>query len=594
MGGGYFGEDPATPSVPTRILRVLLWAEAAITAAMAVAGLAAAVAGPAGLDGPVVGGLAAMAWPGVVACWVALRIGRPSRAMFAWLLAGSAWQLTLAVAELPGGDPRGATSLLLPLVVTILLCTRPVRTHLRASGTDLAGVEGSRLGGPGVDGPATSERGASAVEYAGLIVVAALLLGSLTALGMSSRVGGSVHRALCVVLTLDSCTPATRRTTATDPNARRPEGRSPAARNPNGTDTDGRERGGRGADATPPGDGRPGSGDPSGTRGVRDRCHGPFGCAWHALTTDPYDMASGSPCHGVLSCLGHGAAYVFSSQYNVDKAVVDDATALVGLARDPRSLGAGLSYSWHHPATAARQMIWDDQSAMLWHNGNHIGAAGRAIYNIGSWLLPGPDLLKGAGRLTELGKAPAKTAKLARLARAAHDAARAAGSARRLAARGDYKGAREAAADARRKADAAKDEARRRGCRRVSLGALPVHIAGRFAAPVSPEPPADDPCGAAAAADRDADNAAAAAHPPKGITGFTEHGAANRLNRDGHGVAEEAMRDAVQRPVKPPVFRPDKYGGTWRFEGGDAVVVLNKDGRVVTTWPRSRDGWRHH
>lgn len=79
---------------------------------------------------------------------------------------------------------------------------------------------------------------------------------------------------------------------------------------------------------------------------------------------------------------------------------------------------------------------------------------------------------------------------------------------------------------------------------------------------------------------------------PQSISGMTEHGAQQVMTRDGHGVSDEALQSAVDKPTQPPRFTPDNYGGTYRYVGEDAIVVLNKDGQVVTAWATSRGGWR--
>ncbi|GDY34048.1 putative T7SS-secreted protein [Gandjariella thermophila] len=81
--------------------------------------------------------------------------------------------------------------------------------------------------------------------------------------------------------------------------------------------------------------------------------------------------------------------------------------------------------------------------------------------------------------------------------------------------------------------------------------------------------------------------------PPKEINGLSEHGEARIMGRDGHGVSDEAMHDAVNNPTRAPEYRPDQYGGTYRYKGKDAVVVLNEEGKVVTAWARGRGGWRN-
>jgi hypothetical protein len=79
---------------------------------------------------------------------------------------------------------------------------------------------------------------------------------------------------------------------------------------------------------------------------------------------------------------------------------------------------------------------------------------------------------------------------------------------------------------------------------------------------------------------------------PKEITGRTEHGEQQIQTRDGHGVNDDAVNDAVANPTKTPRYIPDKYGGTYRYTGQNATVNLNKDGQVVTAWARNSSGWR--
>lgn len=78
--------------------------------------------------------------------------------------------------------------------------------------------------------------------------------------------------------------------------------------------------------------------------------------------------------------------------------------------------------------------------------------------------------------------------------------------------------------------------------------------------------------------------------PPGGISGMTEHGRQRAEGRDGVGVSDEAMADAVANPTVPP---EPQTNGTYRYEGRDAVVSLNERGEVVTTWARTSNGWRN-
>ena len=78
-------------------------------------------------------------------------------------------------------------------------------------------------------------------------------------------------------------------------------------------------------------------------------------------------------------------------------------------------------------------------------------------------------------------------------------------------------------------------------------------------------------------------------YQPTQITGFTKHGINNALSKNNHGVNEKAMLDAVKNPTK--IF-PQEFRTKFKFVGKNAVVVLNKVGKVVTTWARNKSGWR--
>ncbi len=81
--------------------------------------------------------------------------------------------------------------------------------------------------------------------------------------------------------------------------------------------------------------------------------------------------------------------------------------------------------------------------------------------------------------------------------------------------------------------------------------------------------------------------------PPKEISGRTAHGEERMSGSRGDGgVTDQAANDAVRNPTKPPQYRADKYGGSYRYTGNDAVVNLNQDGDVISAWPKSQAGRR--
>jgi hypothetical protein len=75
---------------------------------------------------------------------------------------------------------------------------------------------------------------------------------------------------------------------------------------------------------------------------------------------------------------------------------------------------------------------------------------------------------------------------------------------------------------------------------------------------------------------------------PTKITGYAPHGLDQAIMRDGVGVSTRAILDAVKRPLRVEL----QANGNWRFTGKDAVVVLNQNGQVVTTWARNHHGYR--
>jgi RHS repeat-associated protein len=70
------------------------------------------------------------------------------------------------------------------------------------------------------------------------------------------------------------------------------------------------------------------------------------------------------------------------------------------------------------------------------------------------------------------------------------------------------------------------------------------------------------------------------------ITGYTRHGLEQAIGRDGgRGVHPQAIVDAVRSPTKVI----EQAGGKTKYVGKDATVILNNEGKVVTTWGLPRD-----
>ncbi len=86
------------------------------------------------------------------------------------------------------------------------------------------------------------------------------------------------------------------------------------------------------------------------------------------------------------------------------------------------------------------------------------------------------------------------------------------------------------------------------------------------------------------------DNAAYSGLKGLKITGYTKHGLQQAMTKDGVGVSPKAILDAVKNPLQ----KLSQSGGRTKIVGKNATVVLNSDGKVITTWATSSQGWRIH
>ena len=82
--------------------------------------------------------------------------------------------------------------------------------------------------------------------------------------------------------------------------------------------------------------------------------------------------------------------------------------------------------------------------------------------------------------------------------------------------------------------------------------------------------------------------------PPKTnanpISGYTKHGLNQSIGRDGGiGVKPKAILDAVKHPTKVP---KNQNNGATKYTGKNATVVLNKNGKIITAWPKNSKGRR--
>ena len=72
------------------------------------------------------------------------------------------------------------------------------------------------------------------------------------------------------------------------------------------------------------------------------------------------------------------------------------------------------------------------------------------------------------------------------------------------------------------------------------------------------------------------------------ITGYTWHGLNQAISRDDVGVSPAAILDAVTNPISTI----PQSGGAVQYIGTNATVVLNANGKVITTWANNSSGIR--
>lgn len=72
------------------------------------------------------------------------------------------------------------------------------------------------------------------------------------------------------------------------------------------------------------------------------------------------------------------------------------------------------------------------------------------------------------------------------------------------------------------------------------------------------------------------------------IIGYTKHGLAQAIGRDGVGVSVDGILNAVRNPSKIV----EQTGGRLKYIGENATVVVNKYGRIITTWASNHLGLR--
>jgi hypothetical protein len=396
------------------------------------------------------------------------------------------------------------------------------------------------------------DSGTSTIEYVSLLLLIAAIVVALASAGLPTKVTTKATTAICAIFGGENC------------------GGSAGGTSPGGNE------------------GAPGfgSGDSSGTPPVT----GPGGTTGSGNSTDAGGDAKSSPDWNsayagldpasqawralddqlgkFFNGLGKGLHQAGSGLFG---AAWDDVKGLGGLVTHPMNAVKGLGHMVTHPVDTVKQLVWDDGSRKAWDDHQPVKAIFRSIWNVGSWFIPGYDLGKFGSKITKLGKVADEAGKLAK---AADKAEKAAVEAERAAKAGDVERAGKAAAQARKDAEEAASEARKKGCKVVGLGvAIPDHVlsAGRFGGPLPWHGPADG-CGDAEEAEKAAQRAEKAAEDAQNEKKIRDAGYTNPLQagvrRVGKGIIDEREK----------AFNPDETKVAERLADEGKIVKGKAEG----------------
>ena len=82
---------------------------------------------------------------------------------------------------------------------------------------------------------------------------------------------------------------------------------------------------------------------------------------------------------------------------------------------------------------------------------------------------------------------------------------------------------------------------------------------------------------------------------PERLTGYTKHGVDRAIGNNSKrmGVSLRVMLDTLKNPETGIKYRKDRRGReSWEYRGKKASVLVNRAGKVVSTWPRSSSAYR--
>ncbi|MFD4585804.1 hypothetical protein [Streptomyces sp. NPDC058434] len=484
---------------------------------------AAQVGAPGGL---VLGGLLYAAAPGVAGWLLARRVWTGGEGVRWGLIAVQAWLVSGALATLRGGSVQGFTQLLLPVVILVFLCTKESREWFRSAPSE-------RQERPPFSLPHLltwrRDRGQTAVEYTGLIVLVAAIVAALVMSGVGDRIAGRLQEAVCSLVG---------RSCPADVGGEGTHQAGDGADDATGADTDGSTgaddatgaddgtdggRGGTDGDATGGSTGGPGSTAPDGSAqddpggdvpGSEDGEGGdptdPYEPIGDSAVTKDDDEGGGNggngggekeDCSGFWGCTFDYGGQVLEGLF-VDgvwgdltdtwNTIIHPIDSVAGLGDYAGSLGdiwtegtedAGGKWDRGEYGDALTDwggtgvdvvlkplddMFVGDEVRDAWNRGEETQAVTNVVWNVGSLFIPGYGEVKAAAKLGKLGRLGRIAGAVTEIVDRAKDAT---GRARKAAEAGDAKGARDAADEAQEVADEAREKVEEAGgCKLVALG----------------------------------------------------------------------------------------------------------------------------
>ncbi|MEU6709210.1 hypothetical protein [Streptomyces wuyuanensis] len=516
---------PQQLTVARRLVYVLFGAT--ITGGIGLLLTAAQAGAPAG---PVLGALLYAAAPGVAGWLLARRAWTGGSGVRRGLIAVQAWLVCGGLANVRDGSLQGLTQLLLPVVILVFLCGRESREWFRSPPSERQ--ERPRFSLPHMM-TWRRDRGQTAVEYAGLILLVAAVVAALVMSSVGERVAGRLQETVCSLVGR-SCpaddggggTPQAHDGTDDTNDGTTDDGTSGATDGStgDGTDdtnddttgdgtsgtTDGGDTEGDGAGGNGTG-GEPGAEDGDGgddEGGDPTEPYEPIGDAGTAADSSGGDGEGGQEgCSGFWGCtLDYGGQVleglfvdgVWGDITDTWNTIIHPIDSVSGLGDYFGSLGgiwtegtAGAGDKWDQGEYWDALTDWGgtgvdvvlkplddmfvgDEVRDTWNRGEETQAVTNVIWNVGSLFIPGYGEVKAAAKLGKLGRLGRIAGVVTEIVDKAKDAA---GRARKAADAGDAKGARDAAEEAQEVADEAKEKVEEAGgCKLVALG-------GTFAVP---------------------------------------------------------------------------------------------------------------